>query len=82
MLVGAALNVRHLTTGSSTDMNDNCLEVIRQTNQLCQLEELKISTRRGLTIRSVYCLLENCPKLTSIKGIEYWEGVSNQVHSL
>ena len=79
VIIGSALNVRFLNTGSSTAINDSCLENIRSTNQLCKLEELKISRSHGLTIKSLYTLLEHCPKLSSIKGIEYWESVSKQV---
>merc|ERR1711894_449271 len=77
-IIGSALNVRFLNTGSSTAINDSCLENIRSTNQLCKLEELKISRSHGLTIKSLYTLLEHCPKLSSIKGTEYWESVSKQ----
>lgn len=79
ILIGAAINVRFLNTGSSASINDSCLEKIRSTNQLWKLEELKISKSRDLTIKSLYSLLDHCPKLTSIKGIEYWESVSKQV---
>ena len=79
ILIGAAINVRFLNTGSSASINDSCLENIRTTNQLWKLEELKISKSRDLTIKSLYSLLDHCPKLTSIKGIEYWESVSKQV---
>ena len=78
-LVGAALNVRYITTGSSTDINDDCLEAIRCSNQLCQLEELKISKSHGLSIKSLYSLIEECPNLRQIHGIDYWEGVSKKV---
>ena len=78
-LIGAALNVRHITIGSSTDINDACLEAARSTNQLCKLEELKVSKGGGLSTKSLYSLVEHCPNLTSIHGIEYWEGVSEQV---
>ena len=73
------MNVKYINTGSSTDINDACLEAIRSSNKLCKLQELKIGKSRGLTIKSVYSLAEDCPKLTSIKGIEYWESVSKQV---
>ena len=79
ILIGAALNVRYLTTGSSIEINDSSLEDLRSINQLSKLEELKISKSRDLTIKSVYTLLEDCPQLKSIKGIEYWEGVNKQV---
>ena len=79
LLIGAALNVRYLTTGSSIEINDSSLEELRSINQLSKLEELKVSKSRGLTIRSVYTLLEDCPNLKSIKGIEYWESVNRQV---
>ena len=79
ILIGAALNVKFITIGSLIDMNDNSLEEILAHNKLNKLQELKISKGSGLTIKSLYSLLEDCPNLVSIKGIEYWEGVSKKV---
>ena len=73
------MNVKFITIGSLIDMNDNSLEEILAHNKLNKLQELKISKGRGLTIKSLYSLLEDCPDLVSIKGIEYWEGVSKKV---
>ena len=79
ILIGAALNAKFITIGSLIDMNDNSLEEILAHNKLNKLQELKISKGSGLTIKSLYSLLEDCPNLVSIKGIEFWEGVSKKV---
>ena len=79
ILIGAALNVKFITIGSLIDMNDNSLEEILAHNKLNKLHEIKISKGSGLTIKSLYSLLEDCPNLVSIKGIEFWEGVSKKV---
>ena len=73
------MNVKFITIGSLIDMSDNSLEEILAHNKLNKLQELKISKGSGLTIKSLYSLLEECPSLVSIKGIEYWEGVSKKV---
>ena len=79
ILIGAALNVKFITIGSLIDMSDNSLEEILAHNKLNKLQELKISKGSGLTIKSLHSLLEDCPSLVSIKGIEYWEGVNKKV---
>ena len=73
------MNVKFITIGSLIDISDNSLEEILAHNKLNKLQELKISKGSGLTIKSLYSLLEECPSLVSIKGIEYWEGVSKKV---
>ncbi len=78
-MVGAALNVRYLIFGLSTDFSESCVKRILAKNRLSKLEELKVSKSSDLSIGTIYGLVEICPNLRSIRDMEYWTGISEEV---
>ncbi len=82
MLISAMVNVEHLITGSSTEFDDAALVQILVNNRLARLSELKVAHSEGLTIKSVYLLLEECSRLSSVREMDYWERVSKLVSNV
>lgn len=76
VLLQNMLNIECLITGSSTEIGDQDLIRIQYENRFQKLQELRVSTSKGLTLTTVYSLIENCPNLRLIRALEYWTSVS------
>ena len=81
-MVGSALNVSYLIFGLSTDFNESCLQQILSENRLSKLEEIKVSKSSNLAIGHVFQLIELCPNLKIIQGLEYLDNISQEVSNI
>ena len=81
-LIASVTNVKFLTTGISTSINDNILSYSIAYNRLQCLEELRVAKSQGLTARMLYYLAANCPNLRVIRSIDFWSDVSPKVNPI
>ena len=80
-LIASVVNVKYLTTGSSTHIDDTSFSFAMAFNKLQELEELRVAKSDGLSARMLYYLVDHIPKLREIRNIEFWHSVSASVCS-
>ena len=77
-LVSASINVNFITIGdlAMSDIDDYGFSSILFHNRLQELQELKVSKTKNLSMISAYNLIENCPNLRRIGMLEFWEKIT------
>ena len=70
-----AICLKRVQFGSTAWFNDATVANVIAKGALKNVEEIRILRSYELTIRSVYLLIENCPKLRVLSEMDGWEGI-------
>lgn len=71
-LLSSCYHIRFVNIGTMVPSNDHSFGRILAKNPMVHLQELSIICSEGLTISTVYKLLEVCPNLTVLNELEQW----------
>ncbi|PSN42309.1 hypothetical protein C0J52_11145 [Blattella germanica] len=72
------INVKKLTIGLNHSIDDDFMAKVLAENPLAHLKEFKLLFSTRLTIRTIRLLMERCPLLDTLSGLETWHGIQRQ----
>lgn len=81
ILLKSCYNVEYIEMGSRVLPNDEFITCILQHNPFSELVVFKIFFCRTLSISSVKQLIEHCPRLRFLKGLETWFLITKSEHN-
>lgn len=72
-------NLRHLITGSSTEVNQATFEALLRSNCLRNVEELRVAKCSNISPAYLFEMVEQLTLLKVLRDIEYWVGLTKLV---
>lgn len=72
-LLSSCFNIKYIKIGTMVPTDDISFEKVLSLNPMVHLEELSITCSAGLSIATVYKLVEICPSLSVLNELEGWE---------
>merc|ERR1712156_248510 len=78
LLLSQCINVKEIFMGMSTSISDKTWSEVLVKTSLSRLETIEIQKCSKVTMHGIELLLANCDKLTSLKDMTYFDGVTSE----